>query len=244
MQDSTRPDLAPQGDQFTDQYTSATADLSAGGVATARESAQEELEPTPETAAVSQPHITSTAMPAPSATQNATRPSPIPFVRSEILPVPTPRTIGLGAGAALSIGSAAAGAWLYSRWQRERKRPINRLRRGAKDVASRIGEIGERLPDTDAVPEAAAPMSSAAAVLVGLLLLTRALRQRMQPAVPAPAERTIRPPRARVMVGVGGVSGVAVALTAGYLIWRLVRGGGTTNQQSWSIGESSIGRGG
>src|SRR4029079_1559470 len=32
-----RSSIPPQGDKFEDQYTSATADLSAGGVATARE---------------------------------------------------------------------------------------------------------------------------------------------------------------------------------------------------------------
>ena len=34
--------MTPQGDEFEDQYTSATADLSAGGVATAIDAMQEE----------------------------------------------------------------------------------------------------------------------------------------------------------------------------------------------------------
>jgi hypothetical protein len=38
-------------------------------------------------------------------------------------------TIGLGTGAVLSIASAIGGAWLYSRWQRRRQQPINRLQR-------------------------------------------------------------------------------------------------------------------
>src|SRR5215471_12432201 len=35
MSQSPQPDLPPQGDRFEDQYTSATADLSAAGVASA-----------------------------------------------------------------------------------------------------------------------------------------------------------------------------------------------------------------
>src|SRR5437764_8857209 len=42
MTDSNRLSMPPQGDTFEDQYTSATADLSAGGVATA-------FEPMPDT---------------------------------------------------------------------------------------------------------------------------------------------------------------------------------------------------
>ena len=41
--------MTPQGDEFEDQYTSATADLSAGGVATAMDAMQEEAEAPPET---------------------------------------------------------------------------------------------------------------------------------------------------------------------------------------------------
>src|SRR5947209_12994041 len=40
--------MTPQGDEFEDQYTSATADLSAGGVATAIDAMQEEAEAPPE----------------------------------------------------------------------------------------------------------------------------------------------------------------------------------------------------
>ena len=46
MNESLNPVPAPQGDRFADQYTSATADLSAGGVAEAVE-ARHAPEPAP-----------------------------------------------------------------------------------------------------------------------------------------------------------------------------------------------------
>jgi len=86
-----------------------------------------------------------------------------------------PRTMGMGAGALLSIGGAIGGAWLYARWQRERNKPINRLRRGARDVASRLGE---RMPDVEDLPHGAAPMSGAAtALLLTGLVASRAMRR-------------------------------------------------------------------
>ena len=86
-----------------------------------------------------------------------------------------PKTIGIGAGAVLALSGAVGGAWLYARWQRERNKPINRLRRGARDVASRLGD---RLPDVvDDLPRGAAPMSGVAtALLLSGLMLTRAMR--------------------------------------------------------------------
>jgi hypothetical protein len=86
-----------------------------------------------------------------------------------------PRTMGMGAGALLSIGGAIGGAWLYARWQRERNKPINRLRRGARDVASRLGE---RMPEMEDLPHGAAPMSGAAtALLLTGLVASRAMRR-------------------------------------------------------------------
>jgi hypothetical protein len=81
----------------------------------------------------------------------------------------------MGVGALLSIGGAIGGAWLYARWQRERNKPINRLRRGAHDVANRLGE---RMPDVEDLPRGAAPMSGAAtALLLTGLVATRLLRR-------------------------------------------------------------------
>jgi hypothetical protein len=130
--------MTPMGDEFEDQYTSATADLSAGGVAVANAAPQEELA----TEAVSEPRtglpqapigheasatglgpVTPTAVPSPSEPQVQAEPEPATRGAS------TPRKVGMGAAAAFTLGGAAAGAWLYTRWQRERNKPINRLRR-------------------------------------------------------------------------------------------------------------------
>jgi len=154
MTDTVTPVPAPQGDRFADQYTSATADLSAGGVAVAREAQQA----------------------APDATPTYNIPVPVGS-RSEQSPmgVLTPkRSIGMGAGALLVVSGGVGGAWLYARWQRERNKPINRLRRGARDMASRLGE---RIPDVDELPSGAAPMSGAAtALLLAAIVASRALR--------------------------------------------------------------------
>ena len=114
MTETVRSTMAPQGDRFEDQYTSATADLSAGGVAAAVEAMQENPEAAP---AVRPPYgtpvrptVTATAFPVP-----------------EPMALSTPRGMGLGAGVLLAVSGGVGGAWLYARWQRERNKPINRL---------------------------------------------------------------------------------------------------------------------
>jgi hypothetical protein len=125
--------IPPQGDQFEDQYTSATADLSAGGIAVgahheADSTAPEITEFQSAGEPWSQPYL---------AHEGATL-AAAPERRLAIQPerrlaerqnAARPRTIGLGAAAALAVASAVAGAWLYARWQRERKKPLSRLRR-------------------------------------------------------------------------------------------------------------------
>ena len=125
--------MMPQGDEFEDQYTSATADLSAGGVAITT-SSDGERSPQP------------AAGLAPSAYQTTGEPwseptlareggdagrfkGSVPAVRPN---VPGARAVSVGAAALLTLGGAAAGAWLYSRWQRQRNTPLNRLRRKIK----------------------------------------------------------------------------------------------------------------
>ena len=200
---TTRNDLTPMGDRFEDQYTSATGDLSAGGVATTLQQppatepavlpagavssgpatgSGEPWSPPPTAREQSSsgspatvpltPPVAWDASPAPTAwADTASRGSPMPFAPRALA---EPRTIGLGAGALLMAGSVAAGAWLYSRWQRERNKPVNRLRRRARDVA---GQISERLPDVDDLPMGAAPTGgAAAALLLTGVALARALR--------------------------------------------------------------------
>jgi hypothetical protein len=164
MTENVGSGLAPLGDRFADQYTRATGDLSAGGVATALDSMLSE----PARDAPSIPTRSQGSPPSCSVDYS----SPVPVEAGSLA---KPRTIGLGAAALLSIGGAAGGAWLYARWHRNRNKPINRLRRGAKDVAS---HIGARIPDVDDLPRGAAPMSGAAtALLLTGLLASRALQR-------------------------------------------------------------------
>jgi hypothetical protein len=168
MAENVRRGMPPGGDQFEDQYTSATADLSAGGVAAAVGSLQTEPSREPWPAA----NIENERIGQAARSENYLRDTdPVHQSRSLV----EPRTIGLGAGALLSVGGAIGGAWLYARWHRERSKPINRLRRGAHDVATRLGE---RMPDLDELPHGAAPLGGAAsALLLTALLGTRALRR-------------------------------------------------------------------
>ena len=154
MGERMSPDLAPQGAQFEDQYTSATADLSAGGVATARE----RMQATDLGAARQEPPAAGLA----STARMPTTGQPM-----------TTRRVGIGAGAMVALVGAVGSAWLYSRWQRERNRPINRLRRGARAAALRLGE---RLPETDAMPDAAPIGGLATALLVMALVGARLFR--------------------------------------------------------------------
>ena len=166
--------LPPQGDRFEDQYTSATADLSAAGVATAiqaelaEERETDASETSPAVAQTPQRSVELRGVPVQNAPEDATRTSnrwpeadprtePIGLAsRAEnFLQLPTgasespgllsPRTIGLGAGVLLAVIGAAGGAWLLARWQAERNKPINRLKRtpaGEMTVAL-IEEVAE-----------------------------------------------------------------------------------------------------
>ncbi len=242
-------------DRPVTEYTSATADMSAGGVATA-EPTQGQRESSHHWA----PSGAGMDYSSPLSTQTEPR---------SMTPA---RTMGMGAGALLSIGGAIGGAWLYARWQRERNKPINRLRRGARDVASRLGE---RTPDVEDLPHGAAPMSGAAtALLLTGLVASRAMRRgtandteqmrdqatdllheslrealgrgrdaiergkdvaergrkesrRISSRMPIDRMPAVEPRRPAVL-GIG-FGGLAILAGGTYLVWRVLRGGGNTN---------------
>ena len=153
--------MMPQGDEFEDQYTSATADLSAGGVATtlntAGATAAEAPLPTPYGAAgeawssptiahegmAAMPGSAASMPPAPTAQRAQT---PMSWQWSAQPPpgrwaTPTKRTrgaIGLGAAALLMLAGAVVGAWLYARWQSRRNAPINRLRKSLREAGGQF----------------------------------------------------------------------------------------------------------
>jgi hypothetical protein len=116
----------PPSDEFEDQYTSATADLSAGGVAVATagtsSSEDEDTATTPPW-----PEDTPTTIGSASGLEPVRR-TPADDV-SRAAPTIGPRKIGIGAAALLTLSGAIGGAWLYARVQRERNKPLNRLRR-------------------------------------------------------------------------------------------------------------------
>ncbi len=245
------------------QHTSPTADMSAGGVATAADPIRGERDEASHHWAPSGAGMDYSGQ---------------PQSRSMM-----PRTMGMGAGALLSIGGAIGGAWLYARWQRERNKPINRLRRGARDVASRLGE---RMPDVEDLPHGAAPMSGAATALwlTGLAasrpmrrtasehheelhdqatdLLTESLREALgrgrdvlergrdvaergrdvaergrkqsrRLASRVPTDRLPDVESRRPAIFGIGFGGLAVLIGGTYVIWRLLRGSGNTGT-SWT----------
>jgi hypothetical protein len=74
------------------------------------------------------------------------------------------RPYGLG-WVALGIGGGVGG-WLFLRWQRERNKPINRLRRQAKQAA---GELRERVPSSP--EEAVRPAAGLTTALLSIAII-------------------------------------------------------------------------
>ncbi len=143
--------MMPQGDEFEDQYTSATADLSAAGVAVGNAEAAEsalraaatppEGQPTGQTTAAVGQTVTTPPWPADTIRTEGSATGFEPIRRTPVddaSPVVTPMRIGLGAAVLLTLAGAVAGAWLYARIQRERNKPLNRLRRVVRDRSSLI----------------------------------------------------------------------------------------------------------
>jgi hypothetical protein len=65
----------------------------------------------------------------------------------------------------LSVIGCGVGAWLFMRWQRERNKPINRLRRQAKQAAA---EVRGRMPSPE---EAARPAMGLTTALLSIAVL-------------------------------------------------------------------------
>jgi len=71
------------------------------------------------------------------------------------------------------------GIWLWLRWQRERNKPINRIRRQARQTAmlarsqarQTASELRERMPDLEFPDEAARPAGGLSTVLLSIAVL-------------------------------------------------------------------------
>jgi hypothetical protein len=119
--------MLPQGDRFEDQYTSATADLSAGGVAvTAAQTEQAPVSEMTDYQGIAQPSLARESAPAALQSAAPVRALPEPSVTTRLR---QPKMVSMGAAALLTLGGALGGAWLYSRWHRERNKPIRRVLR-------------------------------------------------------------------------------------------------------------------
>jgi len=182
--------IPPQGDKFEDQYTSATADLSAAGVATAREIGSDvsnAVTPQVERASTAASNTARNASEAWSSTSQQWSAN-LDSTDGQRGMLPDRRTMGVGATALVAVAGGIGGAMLYQRWQRRRVTRIQRLRRGALGLA---GRLGERLPETD-LPVGTAPLGGAgAALILSTLIAARALRRNH----PTPIEARIEQSR-------------------------------------------------
>lgn len=142
-----RPEPVPaDGTEFDNRFTSAAADLSAGGVATAGQTTQppavEAATPTP-AAVEALEELDEPIRPAPQVEPERTsertsgRTSATDFSEDRG-PMPVSRGVGVGAGAAVALAGSASGAWLLLRWRRHRNKPINRLRRHVRALSREI----------------------------------------------------------------------------------------------------------
>ena len=301
-------DLPPTGDQRgEDLYTSATADLSAGGVAMAREAAEQQ-EQLPGGSAGQVPSSTTAPISDPTPAQiyaredmvsQTERPTFVTDYSGADAGEPSPArridpTWAIAGGGLLALGGGVAGAWAYSRWQAERNRPINRLRRRARGLAGsladvvsdRFEDVSDRWPDVDDMRDTAPMGGGALGALILGLVLARALhlggwgqpqrtpsvedlraarragwrdqlrglqdidvqtarkklrgvdvtaaRKRMPNVDVTAARSRARSVSPRPMgLGLGGVLGVGAV---GFLLWRLLRGGGH-DQRDWYYGD-------
>jgi len=84
---------------------------------------------------------------------------------SEIRSRAMPRGVGMGVGWVLLGIGGGVGGWLYLRWQRERNKPINRIRRQAMQAA---GELRDRVPSRE---EAVRPAAGLTTALISILVI-------------------------------------------------------------------------
>ena len=81
-------------------------------------------------------------------------------------------TWAIAGGGLVALGGGICGAWLYSRWQRERNKPINRLRRQARGW---LDGVGGRLPEADEMRQTAPISGGGLGLLLGGLAVARLL---------------------------------------------------------------------
>ena len=103
-----------------DEFTSATADLSAGGVATTI------AEPEPPTPPATVAALSTLDMPAEPTVPREPAPVALPLALPPRAEDTRARNVGLGAAAVLVLGG---GALLFTRWRQRQRKPSKRYRR-------------------------------------------------------------------------------------------------------------------
>jgi hypothetical protein len=88
-----------------------------------------------------------------------------------------PGWLGLpfGIGSVLVVAAGGFGAWMFMRWQQERNKPINRIRRQAYATAL---QLRDRAPRTDELRDQPAGLGLAALVPIGLVVWRQMQAQR------------------------------------------------------------------
>ena len=83
--------------------------------------------------------------------------------------------VPLGIGWMVLCAAGGVGVWLWMRWRREQNKPINRLRRQARQTAvsarQRANELRDRMPDVEMSNEAARPAIGLGTALASLAIV-------------------------------------------------------------------------
>ena len=179
MDENAKRSMPPQGDKFEDQYTAATADLSVGGVAGAMEDMQAEAsEAASDTAKAAESWSQTTA---------AQAREGIAGVAGEARDLCPARNRGRWTcGSQRRSESARVCSWRpAARWAARGCTAAGRRNATSRSIACVAARwawplrVGERLPDTVALPDRAAPIGggAAAALLLSSVVLARALKR-------------------------------------------------------------------
>ena len=203
---------------------------------------------------IEEPH----AVPGARAAAPASVPQP-PAAPSSPEPSPTPSrnvTIGGGLSALATIGALLG--WWYRRWQRERSRPINRLRRQVRRAAAGpawpasglgvglalAGLLGRRLGARVSSEDAPARATDGRGIIWRADPASTRAEARPRggriwfPAINTPSPSRVTPGGGLPAVSAGarsvapgatsglGLGGLLTVGTAGYLVWRMLRGRG------------------
>ncbi len=125
-------------------------------------------------------------------TSTSTSTTPMPTAYSSPTSYPTFNTesttsnrgwfgVPMGIGIASVIVGGVIGGWLYMRRQRERNKPINRIRRSARYAWQRTSDVRERMPSAPDELRQPAGYGAMASLLPIALVMWRMMQSRSEP---------------------------------------------------------------